>query len=56
MELDEETLKGKWTKNSKTNIDFFIINDAIFSKLCILGEDVEPWFEGADITSPNISA
>lgn len=56
MELDEETLKGKWTKNSKTNIDFFIINDAIFSKLCILGEDVEPCFEGADITSPNISA
>ena len=56
MELDEETLKGKWTKNSKTNIDFFIINDAIFSKLCILGEDVEPCFEGANITSPNISA
>ena len=56
MELDEETLKGKWTKNSKTNIDFFIINDAIFSKLCILGEDVEPCFEGTDITSPNISA
>lgn len=56
MELDEETLDGQWTKNYKKNMDFFIINDAIFSKLCILGDDVEPCFEGSSVTAPNISA
>ena len=55
MELDEETLDGHWSTNSNTGMDFFIINDAIFSKLCILGEDVEPCFEGARITAPEVS-
>ena len=55
MELDEDTLNGKWARNNKTGMDFFIINDAIFSKLCILGQDVEPCFEGANVTAPNIS-
>lgn len=56
MELDEETLQGKWAKNSKNGMEFFIINDAIFSKLCILGEDVEPCFEGSSVTAPSVSA
>ena len=56
MELDEETLKGYWSTDYNRGIDFFIINDAVFSKLCILGEDVEPCFEGASVTSPNISS
>ena len=55
MELDESTLKGHWSTNNNKGIDFFIINDAIFSKLCILGEDVEPCFEGAEVTSPDVS-
>lgn len=55
MELDEETLQGHWATNKKSGMDFFIINDAIFSKLCILGSDVEPCFEGASVTAPNIS-
>jgi hypothetical protein len=55
MELDEATLNGKWSENVKSGIEFFIINDAIFSKLCILGEDVEPCFEGSSITAPNVS-
>ena len=55
MELDEKTLDGHWSTNSKTGMDFFIINDAIFSKLCILGDDVEPCFEGARITAPEVS-
>ena len=55
MELDSETLDGHWSTNNKTGMDFFIINDAIFSKLCILGEDVEPCFEGANVTAPQIS-
>ena len=56
MELDEESLNGHWSTDSKTGMDFFIINDAIFSKLCILGEDVEPCFEGASVTAPQVSS
>lgn len=51
MELDGDTLDGEWARDSKTGTDFFIINDAVFSKLCILGDDVEPCFEGASITA-----
>ena len=56
MELDEETLDGHWSTDVKNGMDFFIINDAIFSKLCILGEDVEPCFEGASVTAPQVSS
>lgn len=49
MELDDETLVGEWSKDTKTGLEFFIINEAIISELCILGEDVEPCFEGASI-------
>lgn len=57
MELcDNETLKGHWSTDNNRGIDFFIINDAVFSKLCILGEDVEPCFEGASVTSPQVSS
>jgi len=44
MELDEKSLQGHWAKNIKNEMEFFIINDAIFSKLCILGDEVEPCF------------
>lgn len=36
-------------------MELFIVNDAIFSKLCILGDDVEPCFEGSSVTAPNVS-
>lgn len=49
MELDEEHLDGHWANDAKSGMDFFIINDAVFSKLCILGDDVEPCFEGASV-------
>ena len=52
MELDNDSLEGKWSTDNSTGMDFFIVNDATFSKLCILGEDVEPCFEGSSITSP----
>ena len=55
MELDENSLDGHWSTNNKTGMDFFIINDAIFSKLCILGDDVEPCFEGARVAAPEVS-
>jgi len=50
MELDEKFLNGTWTIDDNTGMEFFIINDAIISKLCILGEDFEPCFEGATIS------
>lgn len=56
MELDEESLQGHWAKDNKSGVEFFIINDATFSKLCILGEDVEPCFEGAKVSAPEVSA
>ena len=55
MELDKNTLNGHWEVN-KRGMDFFIINDAIFSKLCILGDDIEPCFEGAKVSAPDVSA
>lgn len=53
MELDEKTLEGAWTKLANEDMEFFIVNDAIFSKLCILGQDIEPCFEGGMITKQN---
>ena len=47
MELDERFVEGSWTDFDNNGYSFFIINEAIISKLCILGEEVEPCFEGA---------
>ena len=55
MELDEASLNGHWATNANSGVEFFIINDATFSKLCILGSDVEPCFEGASVTDKQIS-
>lgn len=55
MELDKESISGTWTKDSNGKLNFFIINDAIFTKLCILGDDIEPAFETASVTASNIS-
>ena len=53
MELDG--VDGRWTEHGNDEPSFFIINEAIISKLCILGEDVEPCFEGANITNVQFS-
>lgn len=55
MELKPETVKGNWQQNYENGLDFFIINDAIIQKICILGDDVEPCFEGASVTAPDVS-
>lgn len=49
MELDEKTLQGEWTNKINPNYEIFIINDAVITKLCALGEDTEPCFLGASI-------
>ena len=54
MELDEKTLNATWTKNNNNKPQFFIINEAIISKLCTLGVENEPCFEGSNITAPTI--
>jgi hypothetical protein len=55
MELDDKTINGYWSENINTHMEMFIINDAIFSKLCILGNDVEPCFEGSNVKAPEVS-
>ena len=55
MELDDKILDATWTKDENGNKQFFIINEGIISKLCILGEDYEPCFEGAQITKVQYS-
>lgn len=55
MELDGASIDGHWAENSESGIEFFIINDASFTKLCVLGDGVEPCFEGASVEAPNIS-
>lgn len=55
MELDPKIIDAYWTKDGNGKREFFIINEAIISKLCILGEDVEPCFEGAQITKVQFS-
>lgn len=51
MNIDNEFTSGTWTKDNKGMPKFFIVNEAIITNLCILGEDQEPCFEGSTITS-----
>lgn len=46
MELSKNSL-GFWSKDKNTGRKIFIFNETLIEKLCILGEDVEPCFEGA---------
>lgn len=55
MELDDKNITAHWTKDSNGKPQFFIINEAIISKLCVLGEAKEPCFEGSNITAPQIT-
>lgn len=56
MELDGESLEGHWATDNNLGVEFFIINDAVFSKLCILGDDVEPCYEGSSVTSLEVDS
>lgn len=55
MEFDEATFSGDWTKPDNYGCQFFIVNEAIISKLCILGEEFEPCFEGSQVTKVQFS-
>ena len=54
MELSNKFLDATWTKDINGKPKFFIINEAIIAKLCVLGNEEEPCFEGATITQPQI--
>ena len=47
---DDRYLDAFWTKDENGNNQFFIVNEAVIANLCILGKDVEPCFEGSNIT------
>ena len=49
MELNNDSIGGSWTKRANSQHEIFIINEALIEKLCILGEDFEPCFEGASV-------
>lgn len=55
MELDPDSIDASWSESNNDEPSFFIINEAIISKLCILGEEMEPCFEGATIKGADYS-
>lgn len=48
--MEIEIIKGDFNKDK-----LFVVEDFVFSALCILGDDVEPCFESAEITAFNFS-
>lgn len=54
MEFFPESIQGNWAKFDNEDNEFFIFNEADISALCILGDDVEPCFEGATVGKPEI--
>ena len=54
MEFFPESIEGDWAFFENDNEEFFIFNEASISALCILGDDVEPCFEGASVGKPEI--
>jgi len=49
LEFFEDSIQGNWATFDNEDEQFFIFNEAEVSALCILGDDVEPCFEGASI-------
>lgn len=47
--MEITSVEGNWTKSNFSGKEIFIVNKALIEKLCILGENVEPCFEGAQI-------
>lgn len=56
MKLHNDSVEGFWETSVRNGIDYFIISDAVIQNLCILGDDVEPCFEGSSVTPPIVSA
>lgn len=51
MEIEKKSSSGYWTNDVNSGKRIFIYNEALIEKLCVLGEEYEPCFEGASITA-----
>lgn len=49
MELDPDTLEGRWIQKKGQDDFYFNIDEAWISAFCILGEDVAPAFEDSQV-------
>lgn len=56
MELNKENQEGFWTNDINSGKRIFIYNEALIEKLCVLGQQVEPCFEGAQITAFSLNS
>lgn len=50
MNINNEYLDAEWSKPTKYSMPIFIVNEAVITNLCILGDNEEPCFEGSTIT------
>ena len=50
MNINNEYLVAEWSKSAKNVPAIFIVNEAVITNLCILGDEEEPCFEGSTIT------
>lgn len=55
MELDPDTLEGRWIQKKGQDDFYFNIDDAYISAFCILGEDVAPAFEESQVQTFSLS-
>ena len=51
MELDPTSIDGTWVLDPDTGVPYFVYTHAELLGFCVLGEDVEPCFEGASFYS-----
>ena len=51
MELDRDSIEGRWIQKGDGEDFYFNIDDALISAFCILGEDIEPAFEDSQVQS-----
>lgn len=51
LEIYKESVKGNWTRDFNSTNKFFIFSEGLIEKLCILGKEKEPCFEGAKIAT-----
>lgn len=49
MELNADSINGTWTNDFNSGKKIFIYSEALIEKLCLLGENFEPCFEGAQV-------
>jgi len=51
MELDNDSVKGRWIQKKDSEDFYFKIDEALISAFCILGPDVRPAFERSQVKS-----